>query len=280
MSTKIYNGYILKNDELFDSVKLLEFCLKHQKKFTKLKQKLGLKVLADNFISALDSKYINGEQPAPIDVLGNAWMEISERVREISRSMRRDVEVDLEVTVCFIPIISGKDETKKMLALFYAENEEFTKCWESIKGVSEYHYQNQSDQPDELSKAEWRQREKDWNQALPYNAAVPAMRGFVFKFCDDFFPFFEKDDLLKLVPPYEKRVEENSKRLLLDRKWQKHIEPMDENELKNHLWSTFMQFHDEHKKWRSETEEGKQALEETRQEVASKILKEITWETK
>lgn len=49
------------------------------------------------------------------------------------------------------------------------------------KYFEDYHYQNQSDRPDDITAAEWRKRERDWDKVLG-NDYIPNRHGFAYEF--------------------------------------------------------------------------------------------------
>jgi hypothetical protein len=66
--------------------------------------------------------------------------------------------------------------SKKLLCLSYWKV--YDDVWTSIPEVSYYGYWDNSDPENGVTDAEWEQREKDWDAALPYEDAVPSYRGF------------------------------------------------------------------------------------------------------
>lgn len=65
-------------------------------------------------------------------------------------------------------IVFGK-QIERILA--DGTNETFLRKWR----IKDYHYQNQTDIPEEITDEEWKQREKDWDEVMP--SGVPAIDG-------------------------------------------------------------------------------------------------------
>jgi len=150
MSTKIYNGYLIDaNPSTFQLKEMV-----HQ--FRKV-----LRETRNGIIKELYTK----------DSYKKVHSELWKRALEIKRSNLSDPVVDFSAEICFIPI------ENKMLAITYWEHREYTKAWQSLTNVKYYGYWNNTDQDEDCSDEEWKQREEDWGKALP-GIGVPALVGF------------------------------------------------------------------------------------------------------
>lgn len=103
------------------------------------------------------------------------WSRISDRAREVQRTSIRDPLVDFSFDLTFFP---RKD---KIMVMTFTEHNEYRKLLCDFFDAKDWHYQNQSDQPEEVSDAEWKQREKEWDEALP-GAGIPSENGFSFTY--------------------------------------------------------------------------------------------------
>lgn len=89
-------------------------------------------------------------------------------VRHILRAVRRELKEyidgidNFQVKIGFAP----DPETGRMLGYFLGKDELFDEFLE-FEEVSDYHYQNSSDGPDGVSKADWEERRKAWDRVLP-----------------------------------------------------------------------------------------------------------------
>lgn len=88
-----------------------------------------------------------------------AWLSWIENMG-YSRKTKTRTSGDIDVSWTLCPVGS------KVLCLFCANEPEFTKLWQSFSWVKDYHYQNQTDPPEEVPAREWRQRSRDWDKAL------------------------------------------------------------------------------------------------------------------
>lgn len=83
--------------------------------------------------------------------------------------------------------------------------------------ISDYHYQNQTDRPKELSAREWNRRKKDWDQVMP--TGIPSRDGTVIQLVDadqiESELVFEKENsIMKYVKTYEQRTHEAAKMIV------------------------------------------------------------------
>lgn len=72
------------------------------------------------------------------------------------------------------------------------EHAKFAQKWV----LKEYHYQNQTDRPEEISEEEWEIREKDWEKALEHSC-IPEKSGLMIHFFNDVTDLFEYYSELK-----------------------------------------------------------------------------------
>lgn len=68
-------------------------------------------------------------------------------------------EYDLRCMLILLPV-------KRKLLVTYFGNRDFQSIIEEILPVSDYHYQNQTDRPENISKSQWKTRAKDWEEAI------------------------------------------------------------------------------------------------------------------
>jgi len=209
MSTKIYNGYKI------ETVSFVELRKRFEEASTLIKKvKIDriVKSISSELYSILDNRHSGLEQGEkdPQKVFNNIYWDFRKACLEASKSATRDPFHDLKCEVSVIPLSS-----KKTLALLYCDSKEYEKEWESIPWVSDYHYQNQTDRPKELTANQWNQRRKDWDLALG-KSCIPADHCFTFQLCNGDLPFeLYDDDLKKLFwkPPFsfDKRLESLAK---------------------------------------------------------------------
>lgn len=195
MSTTIYNGYIITLDD--PSLKgLKDFCVEIQKDFKNIKYTLYLKELAKDISNSFDRATLENKPTSHI-----YWDSINNFKELIDKDF-----LSFKSEVIFIPI------ENKLLALYYG-NKSIEEIWKMLKEVKEYHYQNQSDMPEDISEEDWEVRRLDWDQALP-GAGFPLENGFSFIFTDNKFLPPTISEFSKFYPTFENRINTLSKDIL------------------------------------------------------------------
>lgn len=172
-------------------------------------------------IEALSSPYYS------VFTFMNYILEEDLKFSEIQKDIM-SIESDMESTLVLFPITK-----KKTLIMSYSEN--FTSFFRKLCDdksfcekyeLEEYHYQNQTDKPDDISSRAWTQRRKDWDKAVP--TGVPSIDGMVVKLLDaktfTISLLFKRKEIKKLVmnkiPPRSARVDKLTKSNASDKYWE------------------------------------------------------------
>lgn len=167
MSTKIYNGYILKGiyaPEVFD------MCRAMSVRVRKKQEELTLRCIVDCAISTLDKRTL-GHPINDIEMFDykhnpdkSALCEGASyclnRHMAMCRRRERDPGFDFDFEIAFV------QARPKMLALAYVENKELLEIFTSWPNVEECGYWDNTDGPEELSEEEWCERGRVWDKAL------------------------------------------------------------------------------------------------------------------
>lgn len=210
MSTKIYNGYRLP---LMGSRQLILFLHKLQKDLSRKREQMIHKTVAQNVATYYDQVTVGYRTPSfdqfiP-SYLSHCVGTLRKRAEEVERTRQRDPGADFSFSVTFYPL------TDKMLATIYVENNELRQLWEDENCVTDYHYQNQTDQPEDVTDAQWSQREKDWDKALlgKERTGVPAQDGLSFTFCPMGIGMYGYDwsKIESYFPSFAQRLEDRSR---------------------------------------------------------------------
>ena len=72
---------------------------------------------------------------------------------------------------------------RKTLGMFFGDYSYYKILFEDTENIADYHYQNQTDKPDDVSDAEWRRRTKDWDKAIGPDY-IPLNHGMEFTLLD------------------------------------------------------------------------------------------------
>lgn len=181
MSTKIYNGYY--SDLSLDKL-LLKF-KEEVKRFEDIKLKHFSKVLVGKSIEIYDTKLSKGESCDINDTIGELYDKYQNEINDSKKNNLRVSNVDFSASCCLFPC------GRKTLILFYSDNNSILELWDSLDYIHEYHYQNQTDRPNNITNREWNLRRKNWNKVLGGDGwGIPAHNGYVFTFTFIDAPFY------------------------------------------------------------------------------------------
>jgi hypothetical protein len=195
MSTKIYNGYITKTN-------ISDLLLKFKtlvSEFEKIKIAGYSKHLAKTTTFSVDRKIMNGEDVDPIAEYSEKYYKHSDTIRETISKGTRNPALDFtaSVSVHFL-------RRNTTLLLFYDDNPDVLKFWNSLDFIQEYHYQNSSDKPDSISERDWNSRRQNWDKVLGDDA--PIKSGYQFTFSGADLPWMGKLDKKSYIPSLDERV--------------------------------------------------------------------------
>jgi hypothetical protein len=195
MSIKIYNGYII-NIEDKSLLGIQKFCKRIKPDFERKKNELVNSTMAYLITDKIDSASLKKIRTQNI---------FYETIEELNSRIKINYN-NFSSEIILIPV------AEKILALFYGDIE-FEDIWKSINEVEDYHYQNSTDQPEEINNFEWEIRKKDWELALPGNG-IPIENGFSFSLTDNKILYIKKEDISKFIPEFKYRCIKKAKELL------------------------------------------------------------------
>lgn len=193
MSMKIYNGYILK-DQL-SMYKIYKFVDGLREKATLEGRKRIQNMVIKDFLYFYYYKQVHGadkvkemvektEENLRVNhiwkvLLDEDWSKlfhkvywrILKEVHEASNDQTLDsLEYDFSSELMFFPL---RNKTLLMYFGYFDIEEMITDSGQ----ILDYHYQNQTDRPENISQEEWKQREADWNEAIGPDF-IPINHGF------------------------------------------------------------------------------------------------------
>lgn len=203
MSTKIYNGYKLEGirtlKEMDTFIKLLSKKIKVAQE-TLMVQKLAS--LASEFYDKQSLGWVKKKQLKKhkgLSPLAYAFTTMLEKEREIKKTGHRNPDFDFSFEVAFM------FQNGYALCALFTEKDAFTKVWESMRQVKKYPYWNDTDRPNGLSSAAWRQRKQAWDRAVGHSTYADA--GLVKTITPPGIHFEDKAKILKAVPTLKRRLE-------------------------------------------------------------------------
>lgn len=204
MSIKIYNGYIL--DQNYSLRELNNLFIGLRKKIQVEANKSYLELVLNRCVYMQDMITYFGKEKAgqmlrQEDSLFNGtslmdgWTFVERKVMEASKSDKRNFRYNFQSEVQILPI-----ENKILLMYFGNDKDELLQIFECEPYILEYHYQNQTDKPDNISEEEWEERENDWDAALP--SWIPNDTGFTVQLVNiNKFPIPNRDEFSKIFNP-------------------------------------------------------------------------------
>jgi len=178
MSIKIYNAYIIEG---INSIEDLYNCLfKCKDNILKISQQkineyifkeslflydyflfFGKEKFIEQCKCAHDIEKIDFEKNI-IDIL---IIGMKNRVEKIKNTNYRDPEIDF---TCQLSIFKPLPN-KKIVVKFFTEKQEYLKVFQKMTNAKDFHYQNQTEHPDDLVEEQWNERRKIWDDIFEGN---------------------------------------------------------------------------------------------------------------
>lgn len=209
MSMKIYNGFKLTTNNIFELHTLINDFREELKPL--VKQKIT-QFFANSAVHVIDHNTIHptGDKCSPYQM---AFNNFSEQQEKVIRTKVNDPAVDFSFSLCIIPF------EESFYGVFYTSQREFGTLWKNKAYVQDYHYQNQSDPSEEVSDEDWAERERIWETIFD-KQPIPSLNGFVYDIVlEDTFDYPNVQEVISIFPSFEERVT---------------------NEAKNEMYSKFM----------------------------------------
>ena len=192
MSTKIYNAYVLdKNYSMYELEQLLKPVKENIKKMAIDMKK---RWLMSKYFYYCDYLKVHGKEKCKerADKI-KVEDELSECKKQIWEDLANeslqylDLHIDWyfseRLQFCKRPSLCNNYKAlvqviplaDKTLAMYFGNPDFFQEC--NFSFLSDYHYQNQCDKPEDISDEEWDKRKNDWDKAIGPDY-IPAKYGF------------------------------------------------------------------------------------------------------
>lgn len=258
MSTKIYNGF--KFDEGMDLFHVHKVIMDFRSVAKEIAYNEVCAWKASRCAQLFDDHTMRRIQNEDVTKSIKQWgihyttfRELMDRQREIEKSGLRDPEIDFSFEIAILPL-----KRYKILGIYYCENKTLVEAWMDQNFISEYHCQNSTDRPKDLSAKEWNKRNRDWDSVLT-GAGVPAQNGFVAKITELHYPITQIADILKSIPNLKQRSERVGRELILHER---------------------VDFNDKESFWREcdwiRTKEGKKAVKDRAAKIKKQLKRRIS----
>jgi len=150
---------------------------------------------------------------------------IIEKVNNFKNS-HREPDLDYMFSVVILP------KGRKNLVLAFTDDKEMLDIFEKFDFLEDYHYQNSTDKPDNISQRNWNKRRKDWDYVLGGNGwGKPIHCGLSYTFTTDTEPFSykeEKEDIFNQTLPSK---EDRAKNILYMKFFTQHYKPGEDGKI-------------------------------------------------
>jgi len=158
MSTSIYNGYRFKN--VIDLKTIQKVCLRINNKIKPVAYRLFLKKYYSLLFNVIDRNTFGLHHESMVYLRDlNIGSGIHWYIQS-KQALIKNTEYDFNFSFNIFPI------NDKILILLHTKQEKIKEIFESFPEILEYHYQDISDPPIDISSDEWDQRKIDWDLAL------------------------------------------------------------------------------------------------------------------
>jgi len=257
LSVKIYTGFQFDTDDIREIFKHIRDFREELKPFIYEKT---TQYFSAECTTLLDRISINPLLQTQT-VLMTVYHQFKQELDEVKQNKQRNPYVDFDFHIVIIPT---KD---KILGMFFTEQQDFAKLWMNKSFVSDYSYWNNADQPEDMDDIEWARRKSDWMKEAFSDSDIPSEVGFTMQ-CASIIPVIPKiNHIISGMPSWERRTQQVAEDALFREKFGK--DDIDS--------SNVVMIYQEFKKWIF-SEEGKQKMEEVREDLEKFLIKVPTEE--
>ncbi len=272
MSTKIYDAYVF--DKNYSVAELNKMFVPIKGKIKEYIKELYEKYVVKNFVFYLDYLQVVGK-----DEVESIWEKIEpydylkEHHKTIFGWLLEEKYLNMCMEIYFMFIDKCKDKSliwrnydssiqiipyeDKLLAMYFG-NSEFIKFINECKFLTDFHYQDQTDKPDDISEEEWKLRKDIWDVAIGPDY-IPSKHGVNLKLSN-----IEAEDFAYIVKMKKKYIPSMEERVntVLEAIVDNPFVPINTN----YLWNSFKT---------EKPEEYQKIIEDKKKEIRKK-LKKIT----
>ncbi|HUX69859.1 MAG TPA: hypothetical protein VMV41_05050 [Cellulomonadaceae bacterium] len=163
MSTKVHNGY-----RLAAGTDPFAFIASARAVLDPVRDRLDARILATAATALMDAATRDGAD-YPQSALTVAYLAHDDEQSKFAKTDRRENPNRFEL------VIVADTQTGRAGVLIYVERPELVDAFEALDAVEPYPYWNNSDQPDDVTDAEWDQRRDFWGRTV--GSRPPAERG-------------------------------------------------------------------------------------------------------
>lgn len=300
MSTKIYNGYKLKNKPK-NLKEIRDILFKFKEEAIKYYRKKYYGLIAKDIVYIFDDAILTNKVfydfPDRFDTKKTYKIQDESKTRSIWGMVSEAVDTKADIFreqhdrfhdfcqyefYCNVTVLPCHDEVFLMI---FTEEREVEDIFGKMEEIEEYPYWDNTDQPKGMTWEEWEVRGKEWDEAL--GNGIPSQNGFGIDILKETFDLkiFPKDgqetpspleETLKYIPNLEKRIKRllsMKMRYLWKKDKRKEIDELLASDLGNYaMWQESDKMY---KTWIKDNEELK---ESERKNISNMIKKSFTVE--
>ena len=212
MSTKIFNAR-------FSPLPLIEV---HKRLLTlkplisEIGEKLINTAIANQATADFDDISFGLKDPSKIEALKenadfkgliyHTYQNISDRFRATKAEHSRDPEIDTHFEIALIPT----ENPEETLFLCFCEQQEMLDVVYDAKWNEDFHYQDSTDRPKDVSEKDWDSREEAWEKAMP--TGRPRDLGLICEIFDGMPECYANDkSIFESIPDTQSRIKKLAK---------------------------------------------------------------------
>jgi len=148
------------------------------------------------------------------DIAADVFQEIDKRFLDITRTGYRDASIDTSFDVWLFP------DGECTFLIFNCEQEEMVGLVRNELALTDHHWQNSTDRPEDVSAKDWDRRRKDWDRVMP--SGVPAHACLTYQLFDGR-PWMhtDRDRMWKMIPDRADRIQRQAEDMHVTENWDK-----------------------------------------------------------
>ncbi len=219
MSTKIYSGFKFDTSDFRD---IQAYVNNWRSRIPRIALDKANKILSEKVTRSVDRADMAAvlEKDSEAEILGKEPLfftksELKSEWKDAQDSGSRIPEIDFDFEVDFIL------HENVFYGVLRTEHSDWEKAWiASEKDISEFNYWDNTDSPQNISDAEWKQRGKTWEAMLSGARWRPAFAGFtcvIHAGSDTIYRMGNPKDVEAFQPSLEERVQVIAKEIFVDR---------------------------------------------------------------
>lgn len=224
MSVKIYDGFRLRknqNESALGNVVFLERVLREaQRQIQAAAHSCMICDIVKQAVRYSDMRRFDGLDINGTDESRTPFENGKRAIDDLIFPSRNQPHQDENHKVYDCGITIHPVSCERVLGIIFTENNRIHDRWFELDlsefgvYIEDYHYQDQSDRPDDITEQEWTQRRQEWETVLLDHSGVPVNEGFYRKLTDSTMVWMDANlsindnpaIMLNYVPSFEERA--------------------------------------------------------------------------